>query len=84
VKKTLITALPSLLYGLGYLINILINGIGEGRNSNDWYGFLTWGYGTGFLIFALILLMNWLIACLMQLLNKLFQKIMLAFTIFRL
>ena len=84
VKKTLITALPSLLYGLGYLINILINGIGEGRNSNDWYGFLTWGYGTGFLIFALILLMNWLIACLMQLLNKLFQKIMLFFTIIRL
>ena len=70
VKKTLIAALPSLIYGLGYLINILINGKGEWPNTNDWYGFLTWGYPVGFLIFGFIFLMNWVLACLMQLLNK--------------
>ena len=70
VKKTLIAALPSLIYGLGYLINILINGKGEWPNTNDWYGFLTWGYPVGFLIFGFIFLMNWIIARLMQLLNK--------------
>ena len=70
VKKTLIAALPSLIYGLGYLINILINGKGEWPNTNDWYGFLTWGYPVGFLIFGFIFLMNWVIACLMQLFNK--------------
>ena len=74
VKQTLIAALPSLIYGLGYLVNILINGKGEWPDTNDWYGFLTWGYPTGFLIFGFIFLMNWVIACLMQLLNKWGQR----------
>lgn len=69
-RKTWITVLPSLVYGLGYLVNILVSGVGSGRSSNDWYGFLTWGYPTGFAIFAFAILLNWLVACLMQLFNK--------------
>jgi len=84
VKKTLIAALPSLIYGLGYVGNILINGVGSGRSSNDWYGFLTWGYPAGIAIFAFAILMNWLIACLMQLFNKLCRRIMLLFALLRL
>ena len=75
VKKNLVAALPSAVYGLGYLINVLINGKGEWPNTNDWYGFLSWGYPMGFLIFGFIFLMNWGIACLMQLLNKWGQRI---------
>ena len=84
VKKTWPVALPSLVYGVGYVVNILVSGIGSGRNSNDWYGFLTWGYTTGFVIFAFAILMNWLIALLMQLFNKLCQRVMLFFTLYRL
>lgn len=69
-RKTWITVLPSLVYGLGYLVNILVSGVGSGRSSNDWYGFLTWGYPAGFAIFAFAILLNWLVACLMQLFNK--------------
>lgn len=83
LKKTLIAALPSLVYGLGYLVNILINGIGKGPDTNDWYGFLSWGYGTGFLIFAFVVLMNWGIACLIQFLNKWGQRLVALFAIAR-
>jgi hypothetical protein len=39
-KYTFITMIPSVLYGCGYLINILINGIGKWPDTNDWYGFI--------------------------------------------
>ena len=51
-KYTFISASVTLVYGLGYLINILINGVGQWPDTNDWYGFLNWGYGVGTLIFA--------------------------------
>ena len=75
LKKTLLTALPVLGYGVGYLINILINGIGKWPDSNDWYGFLNWGYPVGILIMIFAFLINWGIACLMQLLNQSFRKL---------
>ena len=75
VKKTLVAALPSAVYGLGYLINVLINGKGEWPNTNDWYGFLNWGYPVGILIMIFAFLINWGIACLMQLLNQSFRKL---------
>ena len=83
VKQTLIAALPSLIYGLGYVINILINGKGEWPDTNDWYGFLSWGYPAGFLIFGFIFLMNWGIACLMQWLNKGIQRALALISIAR-
>ena len=65
-RYTLISAVLSLIYGLGYLVNILINGIGEWPDTNDWYGFLNWGYPVGFMIFGFIILMNWGMACIMR------------------
>ena len=73
-KYTILSAIPSLLYGLGYLFNILINGIGEWPDTNDWYGFLNWGYPIGFAIFAFIILMNWGMAVLLRLCNSLIGK----------
>jgi len=74
-KYTLYAMIPSFVYGIGYLINILINGVGEWPNSNDWYGFLNWGYPVGFCIFAAALLMIWGMACILRILNYLFNKL---------
>lgn len=73
-RYTLISAISALVYGIGYLINILINGIGKWPDTNDWYGFLNWGYPVGFAIFASIILMNWIMACLLRFLNKVINK----------
>ena len=54
--------IPLAIYGTGYLANNLINGIGEGLDTNDWYLFLTWGYPVGFVIFAVLFLVTWLMA----------------------
>ena len=63
-KYTFFAAIPSLIYGNFYLANCLINGIGEWPETNDWYGFLNWGYPVGMVIFAGVVLANWGIACL--------------------
>ena len=59
-----------LVYGAVYLANIGINGIGEWPETNDWYLFLSWGYPTGILIFAIICLVTWLIGLMMRKLNR--------------
>jgi len=51
--------LPPLIYGCFYLGNVLINGIGTWPETNDWYGFLNWGYPVGMLIFAGICFLGW-------------------------
>ncbi len=74
-RYTLYSAVFALLYGLFYMINILINGKGVWPSTNDWYGFLNWGWGIGFVIFGAIVLMNWGMACLLRWLNHLVAKI---------
>ena len=74
-KYTFISASVTLVYGLGYLINILINGVGQWPDTNDWYGFLNWGYGVGTLIFAATVLANFAVACLMRALNIAVNKL---------
>ena len=64
LRDTGLALLPTLLYGLGYLGNILINGVGEWPDhTNDWYAFTAWGLPVGIGIFAAILLLTWGIAC---------------------
>ena len=75
-KYAIISGIPALIYGCFYLGNILINGIGEWPDSNDWYGFLNWGYPAGMAIFAGIVLMEFGIACLLRFLNNLVNKVM--------
>lgn len=63
-KYTVIAAVPTLLYGIGYMTNILINGIGgPWPYTNDFYAFLSWGWPVGIGIFAVITLMAFAVAC---------------------
>ena len=73
-KYTFISALLSLVYGNFYLGNILINGIGQWPDTNDWYGFLNWGFPIGIVIFAVVVLMNWAVACVLRTGNILLHK----------
>lgn len=70
LKHCAIASLSTVVYGIAYIINILINGIGEWPESNDWYGFLNWGFLTGFIIFAGIVAANFGISCLLRKLRR--------------
>ena len=59
-RETLLCMVPVFIYGMGYLINILVNGVGEWPNRNDFYGFVLWGLPVGIAIFAGIMLIGWL------------------------
>ena len=61
-RSTFIAVVPMLLYGRCYLANILVNGVGEGYTTNDWYGFVRWGLPVGMGIFGIITLGTWMIA----------------------
>ena len=69
-RDNLLVIVPPFLYGAGYLINILVNGIGQWPDTNDWYFFFYWGYAVGFLIYAVILAVTWLIGLLMRKLQR--------------
>ena len=66
-RYTVIAAVPTLLYGICYMLNILINGIGgEWPDTNDFYAFLSWGWPVGIMIFAGITLTAFGVACLFR------------------
>lgn len=65
-RDNALAIIPPLIYGIAYLVNILINGIGEWPNTNDWYLFFRWGYPIGLLIYVVIALVTWLIAFFMR------------------
>ena len=69
-RDNLLAIIPPLLYGIGYLANILINGMGEWPDTNDWYFFFYWGYPIGVLIYVVILAVTWLIGFLMRKLQR--------------
>jgi hypothetical protein len=62
--------LSPLIYGVFYLGNNLINGIGEYPDTNDWYLFLAWGYPVGMIIFAVIFVVTWLLGFMMRKLQR--------------
>jgi hypothetical protein len=61
-----LTVIPPLVYGTVYLLNNIVNGIGEWPDTNDWYTFLAWGYPAGIGIFAVICAVTWLLGLLMR------------------
>ena len=66
-RFTVIAAVPTLLYGIGYLLNIMINGIGgPWPYTNDFYAFLSWGWPVGILIFTVITLSAFGVACIFR------------------
>ena len=73
-KYTVISASAALVYGAAYLANILINGKGVYPDTNDWYGFLNWGYPIGIGIFAAVVLMDFGMAVILRGVNILINK----------
>ena len=66
-RYTVIAAVPTLIYGFCYMMNILINGIGgPWPDTNDFYAFLSWGWPVGILIFAGITLLSFAVACIFR------------------
>lgn len=76
--RTMLTMIPSAVYGLFYALNILFRGIGTWPDTNDWYGFLNWGWSIGIIIFLVIIIVTWLVSLALWLLNKLWRFILLA------
>lgn len=68
-RENLLAAAPTLLYGTVYLVNILINGLGE-PYQRDIYGFVTWGMPIGIGIFAVICAVAFLIGLALRALNR--------------
>ena len=66
IRENLYTMIPPFLYGMGYLINILING----AEGNDFYAFTAWGLPIGIVIFAGIVGTTFLLGLLLRKLNR--------------
>ncbi|MBE5997454.1 MAG: hypothetical protein E7240_08950 [Lachnospiraceae bacterium] len=65
-SASFLAVIPTVFYGAGYILNILRNGLGEGENTNDWYGFAIGGIKGIPVAFAVILLVTWGIALLLR------------------
>jgi hypothetical protein len=65
-----LAVIPTVLYGVCYLANILLNGVGEWPDTNDWYLFLHWGTPVGLGIFAGIIALNLGIAAALRALRR--------------
>ena len=69
VKDNLIASLPMVIYGIFYLGNIIINGVGQWPDSNDWYGFMSWGLPVSIVIFFVIVAVTYGIGLVLRKLN---------------
>ena len=67
LRDTFFALLPAGLYGAGYIPNVLIHGVGEWPNTNDWYSFFAFGNAMAVVIFVVLLLVIWGIALLLRL-----------------
>ena len=65
---------PVIIYAVWYIINILVNGVGEWPDRNDFYGFLLWGLPTGIVIFLGIVAAGWGAGILLRTANDGFAK----------
>ena len=75
-RESLLAMIPPFLYGIGYLTNCLVNGVGSWETvRNDWYSFLEWGYGVGIAIFAVICLVAWGLGLALRAGNQVARKI---------
>lgn len=74
-RNTFYAVIPTALYEIGYVSNLLINGIGTWPDTNDIYGFMNWGIGPAAVIAVVILLVTWLIAAALYAGNRIFGKI---------
>lgn len=69
LKDNMMAVVPMLMYGVFYLGNIMINGVGEWPHSNDWYGFVSWGMPIGIVIFFVIIAVTYGIGLVLRKMN---------------
>ena len=75
-RETFLAMIPPFVYGIGYLTNCLVNGVGSWETvRNDWYSFLEWGYLVGAAIFVVICLIAWGAGLALRATNNLARKI---------
>lgn len=65
-RNTLWAMVPVALYAVGYLTNVLVQGVGDWPDRHDFYGFLMWGWPVGLGIAAGLMLVTWLLAILLR------------------
>ena len=70
IKDSLIAVVPVVLYGIGYIGNILINGLGDSPYASEMYGFLYFGWGWGIVIFGILLIISWAAALVLRFIRK--------------
>ena len=75
-RESCLSVIPPVLYGIGYLVNCIVNGVGNWETvRNDWYSFLEWGYGVGVVIFLVIAAIAWGLGLSLRAMNKAARKI---------
>ena len=76
LRDSFLAMIPPLVYGVGYLTNCIVNGVGSWETvRNDWYSFLEWGYAVGAAIFVVICLISWGLGLSLRTLNKPARKL---------
>ena len=60
LRATLFSMIPPGIYGIGYLLNVIINGPGE-NHENDFYGFASWGIPIGLLLYLAVIAVTYCI-----------------------
>ena len=65
-RNTLWAMVPVAIYAVGYLTNVLVQGVGDWPDRHDFYGFLMWGWPVGLGIAAGLMLVTWLLAILLR------------------
>lgn len=62
-RYTRYTVLSPFVYAVGYVLNLVVRGVGEWPESNDFYGFLNWGIVAAAVIAIVIFVLFWGISC---------------------
>ena len=74
LRDALVATLPMIIYGLAYYANILVNGMGEGSTSNDWYGLASAGLQWAPVVFAIMFVTTLLLAFALYAANRLMHE----------
>ena len=73
-KESFVGLVPVVLYGVFYVGNILINGVGVRPNTNDWYGFTLFGMQLLPVVLLVMVLATWVFALILRAVNAAVRK----------
>lgn len=73
-KESLVGVAPVVLYGIFYVGNILVNGVGTRPYTNDWYGFTMFGMQFLPVVLAIMVVATWVFAIVIRAGNAAVRK----------